>query len=275
MSGQAEHDEHQLPSPLHTFLQRLYRDPRYLLIGKAERFGRPRVAFIEACTILSSTGEVRGQALLNHEYFLEGRPDGERPHGEASLLDYFLSFHGEETRHLDDDDLIALRDESWQHYVRRNFAFQLGSYALARDDAEHNLAIVSLAEHSDAPEDLRWSFLRWWPWIARDRAIAQALWDLQHGDPEHAATELYRARRAIEQFGRRHAEQYGREETEGESLTATMCQHLDALTALLRQHLDLPACLEEQLDSAAARDDQAEVARLRAELVRRAMEEPT
>jgi hypothetical protein len=273
MSGPAEQDEHRLPSSLRAFLQKLYRDPRYLLIGRTERFGRERVAFIEAATILSATGEVRGQALLNQEYFLEGRPDGERPHGEASLLDYYLSLHGQEPRHLDEDDIILLREESWQHYVRRNFAFQLHAYARARDDAEHNLGLISLLEHSDAPEEARWSFLRWWPWIQRDRAIAQALWDIQHGDPDHAATELYRAQRSIEQFARRYAQQYAHEETEGETLAATMCQHLQALVELLRRDLQLPVCLEEQLDAAAAREDKAEVARLRAELLRQAMEE--
>jgi hypothetical protein len=274
MAGPPEQDEHQLPSSLRAFLQRLYRDPRYMLIGKAERFGRERVAFIEASTILSATGEVRGQALLNQEYFLDGRPDGERPHGEASLLDHYLSLHDEEPRHLDEDDLIALHEESWQHYVRRNFAFQLRSYVLARDDADHNLGLISLVEHSDAAEDSSWTFLRWRPWIERDRAVAQALWDIQHGEPEHAATELYRAQRSIEQYGHRHAEQYAREESEGESLTATMGQHLQTLTELLRRDLHLPVCLEQQLDAATARQDKAEVARLRAELLRRAMDEP-
>ena len=56
------------------FIQRLYRDPRYLLIGKIERFGREFISFIEGCTLLSATGEVRGQALLNDEYHLSGRP---------------------------------------------------------------------------------------------------------------------------------------------------------------------------------------------------------
>jgi hypothetical protein len=217
---------------------------------------------------------VRGQALLNQEYFLDGRPDGERPHGEASLLDHYLSLHDEEPRHLDEDDLIALHEESWQHYVRRNFAFQLRSYVLARDDADHNLGLISLVEHSDAAEDSSWTFLRWRPWIERDRAVAQALWDIQHGEPEHAATELYRAQRSIEQYGHRHAEQYAREESEGESLTATMGQHLQTLTELLRRDLHLPVCLEQQLDAATARQDKAEVARLRAELLRRAMDEP-
>ena len=65
-----------LPSTIHAYLQRLYRDPRYLLIGRVERFGRERIAFIEGCTILSATGELQGQALINREYDIRGRPDG-------------------------------------------------------------------------------------------------------------------------------------------------------------------------------------------------------
>jgi len=255
------------------FIQRLYRDPRYLLIGKIERFGREFISFIEGSTLLSAAGEVRGQALLNDEYQLSGRPDGQLPYGEESLLDYYLSPERDESRALGDQQLAALRDESWQYYVRRNFAFLLGDYAQARQDAEHNLGIWNLIEQSDAGDSAKWAYLRWWPWIERDRAIAQTLWDLQHGEAEHAATELYRTQRSIEQFGSRHAEQYAQEEEDGESLCAGMREHAAALVQLLREDQDLPVSLEEALDEASARGDAEEVERLRSEMIRRAMAE--
>ena len=273
MSEAEERDDQRFPSSVRVFLQRLYRDPRYVLIGKVERYGQDRIAFIEACAMLSAAGEVRGQALMNDEYFLDGRPDGERPFGEDSLLDHYLSVSGEGKRHLDEDDLMVLREESWQHYVRRNFHIQLRDYARARDDAEHNLGLIGLVEQSDTAEEAKWSMLKWWPWIERDRAIAQALWHLQHGERERAAAELYRSVRAVEQFARRHAEEYAQEEQEGESLCAGMRQHLQSLIELLRREERMPVSVEEQLDEALARGDREEAERLRAEMIRKAMEE--
>ena len=271
--GREDEEARKLPAPVETLIQRLYRDPRYLLVGKVERFGRELIAFVEGCTILSATGDVKGQALINNEYRFGGRPDGERPYGHESLLDHYLSDRRDEELSLDDEELAALRDESWQYYVRRNFAFLLGRFAQARDDAEHNLGIWNVIEQSRLSDAAKWSMARWWPWIERDRAVAQALWHLQHGEAEQAATELYRAQRSIDQFGERHAEEYAREEEGGEALCGQMRQHIETLVDLLREQKQIPVSLEEQLDEAAARGDAEQVERLRAEMIRRAVGE--
>ena len=265
--------ESKLSDRAQKFIHRLYRDPRYLLIGKVERFGRDLLAFVEACTIISSTGEVRGQALINSEFEVRGRPDGERPYEEDSLVDYYHSQEGKAAGALGDDEFLALREESWQFYVRRNFAFLLGDYARARDDAEHNLAIYNLLEHSEISDEMKWSYLRWWPWIERDRAVAQALLNLDHGQPEEAATELYRVRGAIGQYGDRHREQYAQEEEEGKTFCGQMSQQVADLVEVLQEDDALPVSMEQQLDEAAARGDQDEVERLRREMIRRAMGE--
>jgi len=252
------------------YVQQLCRDPRYLLIGKIERFGRELISFVEGCTVISATGEVRGQALINAEYEVRGRPDGERPYEAESLADYYLSARGRKSLPLGDGDLRPLREESWQYYVRRNFAFLLEEYGRARDDAEHNLAIWDLVEQSEASEEAKWTYLRWWPWIERDRAMAQALWSLKQGRAEDAATELYRAQRSIEQYGERYGVSYAREAGEGKSLCAQMREHILGLVEILREE-GLPVSMEVQLDEAAARGDEEEVERLRREMIRRAV----
>jgi len=272
MSEPEAGDDQGMAAPVKTLLMRLYRDPRYLMIGTVDRYGKERIAFIESCTVFSAAGDMEGQLLLNREYLRRGRPDGERPYGHESLLDHYLSLEAEGSLHLDEDDIVALREESWQYYVRRNFAIQLGDYALARDDAEHNLGIWNLVEQSEAPEEAKWSYLKWWPWIERDRAVAQALLDLRDGEPEQAATELYRACRSISQYGRRYADQYVQEEGDSQSICGAMEQHIAALAEALRREESLPVSLEEQLDQAAARGDEGEAQRLRAELIRRAMD---
>jgi hypothetical protein len=278
MSGIENQDQesegHKLSTRAQGFINRLYRDPRYLIIGKIERFGRELLAFVEGCTIISSTGDVRGQALIDSEFELRGRPDGERPYHEESLVDYYLSSKGKASMPLGDDEFVTLREESWQYYVRRSFAFLLGDYMQAREDAEHNHAIWNLVEQSDASDEMKWSYLRWWPWIERDRAIAQALLNLQQGQPEQAAAELYRAQRSITQYGERHAERYAQEgEEDGKSLCAHMTQHIGNLVEILREDEDLPVSMEERLDGAAARGDQDEVERLRREMIHRAVGE--
>jgi hypothetical protein len=271
--GEMEEEESKLAPRVEAFIQRLYRDPRYLIIGKLERFGREFVAFVEGCSLLSPGGEVRGQALLNTEYALRGRPDGQHPFGRESLLDFHLSSRAGGEPALAEDDLMALREESWQYYVRRNFAFLLQDFAQAREDAEHNLGIWNLIDQSQAADADKWTYLKWWPWIERDRALAQAFWDLQHGNPDHAATELYRAERSIQQFGQNNAPQYAQEEGDGVSLCLQMAQHIAALVKLLRDEHQLPVSLEEKLDQASGRGDAEEVERLRAEMIRRTMEE--
>ncbi len=261
--------ERELAAPVKAFLAQLYRDPRYLLVGTLTRFGEEKISFIESCAVFSAAGEVQGQLLLNREYARRGRPDGERPYGYHSLLDYYLSRQTNGALALDEDEVAALREESWQYYVRRNFDFQLGDYAQAREDAEHNLGILNLAEHSEIAEETKWGFLRWWPWIERDRAVAQALLDLLEGDLEQAATELYRVGRHIQQYGARHAERYQEEEGDNRSICEAMEEHVSALVELLRQEQGLPVCLEEKIDQAAAQGDEEEVGRLRAELIRR------
>jgi hypothetical protein len=266
-----ESEERKLSDRAHNFIQRLYRDPRYLLIGKIERFGRELIAFVEGCTMISATGEVRGQALVNSEYEVTGRPDGERPYHHESLVEYYLSPEGKAGAALGDDEFLLLREESWQYYVRRNFAFLLGDYPQARDDAEHNLAIWNLLEQSEVSEEAKWSYLRWWPWIERDRAIAEALLSLQHEQPEEAATELYRAQRAIAQYGERHADGYAQEEGDSKELCEHMGQHITGLVEMLREEDGLPESMEQRLDEAVARGDEEEVERLRREMIQRAV----
>ncbi len=266
-SEEQEQPSKKLSARTQAFIQRLYRDPRYLLIGRIERFGRELIAFVEGCTIISSTGDVRGQVLINSEFELRARPDGERPYQYESLADYYLS-RGEP---ISEDELAALREESWLYYVRRNFAFLLEEFAQARDDSEHNLSIWNIFDQAEVNEDAKWAYLRWWPWIERDRAIAQALLHLREGNLEEAATELYRAKRSIEQFGQRHADRYTREEEEDKSLCGQMTQHLTTLTEILHEDENLPISMEEQLEQAMARGDMEEVERLRKEMILRAM----
>ena len=85
------------------------------------------------------------------EMHLEGRPDGSRPEGHESLLDFHLdrirqemSDDGVEPFELDHDECLELQRESMQYYHRRLAWLKTGEYASAATDAEHNLAVMDL-----------------------------------------------------------------------------------------------------------------------------------
>ncbi len=83
---------------------------------------------------------------------LNGRPDGKRPHGFTSLLDYHTAQVREHRRRhgwyegfeLDGAACAALRHESLQYYHRRIALMALQEYARAVEDADHNLRILDL-----------------------------------------------------------------------------------------------------------------------------------
>lgn len=117
----------------------------------------------------------------------EGRPDGRRPSGHASLLELFkarLKRHqganggAAEGFQLDSEDCARLQLEVLQYHHRYLCLLQLQDFEGAARDARHNLEVFELAERFAASEELRWSLRQFQPHglmvLARARA-SQAL----------------------------------------------------------------------------------------------------
>ena len=92
----------------------------------------------------------------------DGRPDGMRPKGCASLLEYYRGKLARsqqqggviESFTLSRDDCWDLAQEAMKFYWRRISFFELKEYALAEKDARHNLSILDLCyEYAEAEED--------------------------------------------------------------------------------------------------------------------------
>ncbi|QOI99618.1 MAG: UvrB/UvrC motif-containing protein [Phycisphaeraceae bacterium] len=91
----------------------------------------------------------------------EGRPDGQRPHGYESLLDYFedemddaADQPPEERPKLSEDDCRSLRDEAAQYYHRYMALLVLEDYVGVLRDATRNLRLLDfLAEHAETDAD--------------------------------------------------------------------------------------------------------------------------
>ncbi len=96
----------------------------------------------------------------------EGRPDGKRPFGHPSLLDYYrarlhkyVAAHdgSDEGFKLQGEDCARLQIEALQYHHRYICLLQLEDYARVIRDAERNLAVFDfVAKHAES-EDLAWS----------------------------------------------------------------------------------------------------------------------
>lgn len=93
---------------------------------------------------------------------MEGRPDGKRPFGEKSLLEYHRSlieahrrkYGSAEEFTLTPDECAELEAEAMQYYHRRLSFFELQEYERARRDAEHNLHIFEfIRQYAEEEED--------------------------------------------------------------------------------------------------------------------------
>ena len=101
-------------------------------------------------TVLGDDGRKKIQIRVKCgiiQWETEGRPDGERPHGFDSMLEYcqyLLAQHRvsgaeEDELELPEDVTAAVREEIMDYYHRRVMRFQLADYRGAKADADHNL----------------------------------------------------------------------------------------------------------------------------------------
>jgi hypothetical protein len=95
------------------------------------------------------------------QYELDGRPDGVKPFGHASYLDYYIHLFDEarkaghaETFRIAAQDCDFLRDEAMIHYYRYDLLYQRKDYERVIRDTGRNLQSFDfIAEHAESPED--------------------------------------------------------------------------------------------------------------------------
>ena len=75
---------------------------------------------------------------------VEGRPDGERPHGYETYFDYLLSLvlHDGVELQLSDEQCMEIDREFVEFYHRRVCWLRLQRYRAAAEDAEHSLSLM-------------------------------------------------------------------------------------------------------------------------------------
>lgn len=139
------------------------------------------------------------QPLGIEQYELDGRPDGLRPLGKASVLEEMLDRFdsGEHAEGggflLEHEDFLELQNESILYYYRYLILFQMGDFERTITDTQHNLQICDLVERFVEKKDDQQEILQYRPYIIRMNAVAGAMLQLGAEDPSAARDTLQRA----------------------------------------------------------------------------------
>ena len=139
---------------------------------------------------------------------MQGRPDGQRPHGCASLLDYYEDLaesqvqteEGAEPFTLDGEECEDLFQEAWQYYHRYLSLFYLEDYAGVVQDTEHTLRIFALVQQYAHNDEVKWYFEQYYPHAVMMQVRAQAMLALEDDNYPAALQEVQKGISRIEKF---------------------------------------------------------------------------
>ena len=206
-----------------------------------------------------------------------GRPDGKRPFGHETILDHYLAAlreklensGGEEGFRLSPEDCMKLQMESMQFYHRRISWLELGEYAAAERDAEHNLRITDFVGKYAETDHLREMFTHWKPFILLHRTMARArrAWEQKQFDEA-----ITRIEEGIQAIAATYREQ-GREEALESSEEITYLKRW-ADEIVQARPLTLEQRLERELQEAISNEmfERAAVLRDRLQVIRHSQE---
>ena len=191
-----------------------------------------------------------------------GRPDGRRPHGYATLLDYHQTLARTSPPGalgpLTQEECAALQLEAAQFYHRYLAYSALGELPGVVEDCAHNLAIIDLVLTRAQGQPAADALAQLYPFVRMMHARAKAELFIDGDAPDQAAKAIQQAIRDIRALARRE----GLEEPTGH------LREIEALTSLLvslrnRKIEPLRERLERQLEQAVSEEDFERAARLR------------
>src|ERR1051326_1845763 len=110
---------------------------------------------------------------------LHGRPDGVRPYGCESLLDYHqrraaVSRSKEEDYDLTPEECTELQQEGIQYYPRYLSLFQINEFAGVVRDTQRNLDLFDFVTAHSGREELAWSLQQFRPYVLMMNTRAKA-----------------------------------------------------------------------------------------------------
>lgn len=193
-----------------------------------------------------------------------GRPDGEKPSGSETYLDWLNDqvLEGGAEFVLSDEQCFEVDREFLQFYHRRICCLALREFARAVADADHTLALMDfVAAHSP---DREWtlSHEQYRPFVLFHRTQASALAALERAGAEAAIEEV---RLGLEKMHQVFVAAEAEEQYEQDELVTQLVE----LKESLRKEYRVGKTLAEQLADAVAAEEYERAARLRDEIARR------
>lgn len=196
----------------------------------------------------------------------DGRPDGLRPHGYLTYLDYLRHRAGTRGRKrhaptwtMSDDHCVEVDREFVQFYHRRMAWLALQRYDRMLGDADHTLSLMDFVRsHCDDPEYVS-SHERFRGLVLFHRAQAAAALALERRRPEQAVDAVRDGARRLSAHQQRWEAEHEFDETPNE----TLIEQLHVLEREIRRNFDVSKTLQEQLDEAVATEDYERAALLR------------
>jgi hypothetical protein len=222
---------------------------------------------VRARWIKGRDGHMKVQLRLDLGLFqmeVEGRPDGSRPRGYATLLDYYRALSRSTPRNkkafsLDADACAELQQEAVQYYYRYLSFHALRYFDGVIRDTDHNLGLLELASRHAENDDLSWQFLQFYPYVRMMNARAKAEKCMADKKHEEAAGILQKALDDIQAFFTEYGE-VEKDRPEVDLLVDMMSQLKD------RRPVSSADKLHEQLDQAIATENYEKAAVLRDKL---------
>ena len=195
-----------------------------------------------------------------------GRPDGTRPRGEASLLDYYNNMlmnakEEDPALVLDFDACAELQQEAMQFYYRYLSFYALHCLDGVIDDTAHNLSVIDLVSEFAEDDDMAWQFLQFFPYVQMMNARAKAEQAVEHKRFEDAVRVLEEGLEDIRAFWNDH----------GDFEMGVESHEVELLSGLLRQVMDKKPKsksdkLREELEDAISHENYEKAALLRDQL---------
>lgn len=197
-----------------------------------------------------------------------GRPDGVRPHGFPSYLDFLRDRAGikpgkkksaAESWKMTPEHCAEADREFFQFYHRRVAWLSLRNYDKAVRDADHTLSLMDfVAQHGADPEYIA-NHEKYRGLVLFHRTQAASMAALERRKPEEAIDQV---REGIERLAS-HRKAWVADRDEEEIPNETLIEQLNRLETDIRRNFAVEKTLREQLDEAVASEDYERAARLR------------
>ena len=196
----------------------------------------------------------------------DNRPDGERPSGMGTYLEYLVNsalYEGDKFE-LTEEDGIEVDREFLQFHHRRICWLALRKFRKAVEDADHTLMLMDFCAAHAADEEWVISHEQYRPFVLFQRSQAAALASLEETGPECAIEELDSGLAQLQEL-------FDNLDIEGDFEEDDMAAQLLDLKDWIRRQYKIKRTLSEQLAEAVASEEYERAASLRDMIARQRM----